>query len=129
MGNARGRFICLAMLKQMNRPLAALTNRTVAYIVYVSNELSYRRSAVNVPLSVLKTNPAKYFDLANTTSIIVTRRGKAIGSIAGKQSAKALAVEALIGSADFPSEYENPDFDPDYEAAREADYRSRGLVE
>jgi hypothetical protein len=83
---------------------------------------------MNVPLSVLKTNPAKYFDLANTTNIIVTRRGKAIGSIAGKKSAKVLAVEALIGSADFPSEYDDPNFDPDYELAREADYRARGLI-
>ena len=84
---------------------------------------------MNVSLSALKVNPAKYFDLANTTSIIITRRGKAIGSISGKQSAKVIAVEALIGSADFPSEYEDPNFDPDYELAREEDYRARGLVE
>ena len=84
---------------------------------------------MNISLSALKTNPAKYFDLANTTRIIVTRRGKVIGSITGKQSAKALAVEALIGTADFPSEYEDPNFDPDYELAREADYRARGLIE
>ena len=84
---------------------------------------------MNVSLSVFKANPAKYFALANTTSIIVTRRGKAIGSIAGKKSAKSLAVEALLGTADFPSEYEDPSFDPDYELAREADYRARGLIE
>lgn len=83
---------------------------------------------MTVPLSVLKTNPAKYFDLANKTNIIVTRRGKAIGSIAGKQSAKMLAVEALIGTADFPPEYDDPDFDPNYELAREADYKARGLI-
>ncbi|MDR0286767.1 MAG: hypothetical protein LBI03_03535 [Clostridiales bacterium] len=81
---------------------------------------------MNVSLSVLKSNPAKYFELANTTNIIVTRRGKAIGSIVGKQSAKALAVEALIESVDFPSEYDDPSFDPDYELARESDYRARG---
>jgi len=84
---------------------------------------------MNVSLSALKANPARYFDLANTTSIIITRRGKAIGSIAGKRSAKALAVEALIGTADFPSEYEDPNFDPDYELAREAYYRAKGLIE
>ena len=84
---------------------------------------------MNVSISALKANPAKYFDLANTTSVIVTRRGKTIGSISGKQSAKALAVEMLISSADLPSEYENPSFDPDYKLAREADYRARGLIE
>ena len=84
---------------------------------------------MNVSLSSLKANPAKYFDLANTTNIIVTRRGKAVGSIVGKKSAKALAVEALIGSADFPPEYDDPNYDPDYELDREADYKSRGLIE
>ncbi|MCL2698735.1 MAG: type II toxin-antitoxin system Phd/YefM family antitoxin [Defluviitaleaceae bacterium] len=84
---------------------------------------------MNVPLSALKTKPAKYFDLANTTNIIITRRGKAIGSIVGKRSAKILAIESLIGSADFPSEYEDPNFDPNYESAREADYKARGLIE
>jgi hypothetical protein len=84
---------------------------------------------MNVSLSVLKTNPAKYFDLANATNIIVTRRGKAIGSIVGAKSAKLLAVEALIGSADFPSEYDNSSVDPDYELARQADYEARGVVE
>ena len=84
---------------------------------------------MNISLSKLKANPTKYFDLANTASIIITRRGKAIGSIAGKQSAKALAVEALIGTADFPFEYEDPNYDPDYDLAREADYKARGLIE
>jgi antitoxin (DNA-binding transcriptional repressor) of toxin-antitoxin stability system len=84
---------------------------------------------MQVSLSLLKTNPAKYFHLANATNIIVTRRGKAIGSIVGAKSAKRLAVEALIGSADFSSEYDDPSFDPDYELAREVDYKERGLVE
>jgi hypothetical protein len=52
-----------------------------------------------------------------------------IGSISGEKPAKALAVEALIGSADFPSKYDDPNYDPDYEQAREADYRARGLIE
>jgi hypothetical protein len=84
---------------------------------------------MNVSLSALKANPAKYFDLANTINIIVTRRGKAIGSIAGKKSAKPLAVEALIGSADFPPEYDDAGYDPDYELARAADHKARGLIE
>jgi hypothetical protein len=82
-----------------------------------------------VSLSALKANPAKYFDLASTRNIIVTRRGKAIGSIVGKKPAKLLAIEALLGSGDFSAEYDDPNFDPDYEEAREADYKARGLIE
>ena len=84
---------------------------------------------MNISLSVLKTNPAKYFDLANKAHIVVTCRGKAIGSIVGKKSTKLLTVESLIGSADFSSEYNDPSFDPDYELARKADYKFRELVE
>ena len=80
---------------------------------------------MNVSLSALKTNPSKYFELANTSAIIVTRRGKAIGSITGKKSAKLLAVEALIGSADFLPECD----DPNYDIARNADYKATGLLE
>jgi hypothetical protein len=84
---------------------------------------------MNVPLSVFKTNPAKYFKLADTRVIIVTRNGKAIGRISGEELERASAVESLIGSADFPPEYDDPNFDPDYEQAREADYKARGLIE
>ena len=34
-----------------------------------------------IQLSELKTNPAKYFDLAKTCDIIVTRHGKRLGRI------------------------------------------------
>ena len=40
-----------------------------------------------------------------------------------------IEVEAFIGSADFPPEYDDPDFDPDYMIARDADYRAEGLIE
>jgi hypothetical protein len=83
---------------------------------------------MNVSLSSLKASPAKYFELANTVNIIVTRRGKPVGSIVGRKTAKALAVEALIGSADFPPEYDDPSYDKDYEFAREADYSAGGLI-
>jgi len=52
-----------------------------------------------------------------------------VGSIVGRKSAKALAAEALVGSAKFPPEYGDPSFDPDYGLAREADYKARGLIE
>ena len=47
-------------------------------------------------------------------------------SMTAEASAEASAVEKLLGSADFPPEYDDPDFDPDYALAREADYRARG---
>ena len=83
---------------------------------------------MNISLSILKANPAKYFEIANTTNVIVTRRGKAIGSISGEKSAKALAVEELIGSFKLPLEYDDPNYDPDYEILREEAYKERGLL-
>ena len=38
-------------------------------------------------------------------------------------------VESLIGSANFPPEYDDPNYDPEYELAREAAYRAKGLIE
>jgi hypothetical protein len=84
---------------------------------------------MDISLSVFKTNPAKYFDLADTTSITVTRRGKPIGSISGKKTAKLMAVEALFGSFKLPPEYDDPDYDPDYDLLREAAYKERGLLD
>ena len=34
---------------------------------------------MNIALSVLKENPAKYFELAKANDIIVTRRGQRLG--------------------------------------------------
>jgi len=84
---------------------------------------------MNVSLSVFKANPTKYFDLANEADIIVTRRGKAIGSIKGKKSTMMLAVEALIGSVKLPPEYDDPNYDPNYKLARVESYKVRGLIE
>ena len=87
---------------------------------------------MNVPLSTLKENPIKYFELAKTTDVIITRRGKRLGRIISEEKAavseKRRAIEALIGSAAFPPEYGDPSYDPDYETLREAAYRDRGLL-
>lgn len=40
-----------------------------------------------IQLSELKTNPAKYFDLAKTCDIIVTRHGKRLGRIIPEEKA------------------------------------------
>lgn len=87
---------------------------------------------MDVSLSTLKGNPAKYFELAKTTDIIITRRGKRIGRIVSEEKAaktdKQRAIEALIGSVPFPAEYDSPNYDPDYEGLREAAYRDKGLL-
>ena len=87
---------------------------------------------MNVPLSILKENPAKFFALARTADVIVTRRGERIGRIVSEEKAaradRQLAIEALIGSVPFPPEYNDPDYDPDYELLREAAYKDRGLL-
>jgi len=87
---------------------------------------------MNISLSTLKENPAKYFDLAKTADVIVTRRGERIGRIVSEEKAarsdKQRAIEALIGSVPFPSEYDDPNHDPDYELLREAAYKDRGML-
>lgn len=87
---------------------------------------------MDISLSTLKANPAKYFEIAKTDDVIVTRRGERIGRIVSEEKAaktdKQRAIEALIGSVPFPAEYNDPDYDPDYELLREAVYKDRGLL-
>ena len=87
---------------------------------------------MNISLSELKENPTKFFELAKTSEIVVTRHGKRLGRIISEESAvksdKKRAIEALIGSVSFPSEYDDPFYDADYELLREAAYKDRGLL-
>ena len=87
---------------------------------------------MNVSLSVFKENPAKYFEIAKTADVVVTKRGKRIGRIISEDKAvkseKQLAIEALIGSVSLTIEYDDPNYDHDYELLREAAYKDRGLL-
>lgn len=87
---------------------------------------------MNVSLSALKENPAKYFELAKISDVIVTKRGERIGRIVSEEKAaktdKQRAIEALVGSVPFPAEYSDPNYDPDYELLREAACKDRGLL-
>ena len=87
---------------------------------------------MNISLSTLKENPAKYFEIAKTTEVIVTKRGQRLGRIVSEEKAarsdKQWAIEALISSVPFPSEYDDPNYDPDYELLREAAYKGRELL-
>ena len=87
---------------------------------------------MNISLSTLKENPAKYFEIARITDVIVTKHGERIGRIVSEEKAaksdKQRAIEALIGSVTFPPEYDDPNYDPNYELLREAAYKDRGLL-
>jgi len=87
---------------------------------------------MDVSLSTLKENPARYFEIAQNTDVIVTKRGKRIGRIISEERAtktdKQRAIEALIGSVPFPPEYSDPNYDPDYDLLREEAYKEMGLL-
>ena len=87
---------------------------------------------MNISLSALKENPAKYFEIAKSADVIITRRGKRIGRIVSEEKAaksdRQRAIEALIGSVKLPPEYDDPNYDPNYELLREAAYKDRGLL-
>ncbi|GHV06869.1 hypothetical protein FACS1894217_06440 [Clostridia bacterium] len=92
---------------------------------------------MDIQLSTLKTNPAKYFDLAKSFDITVTRRGKILGRIISEEKAadyeKRKAFDELMAFSKLPSglpeEYRDPNYDPNYDLLREAAYRDRGLLE
>ncbi|MCL2046616.1 MAG: type II toxin-antitoxin system prevent-host-death family antitoxin [Oscillospiraceae bacterium] len=87
---------------------------------------------MNISLSQLKENPAKYFHLAKETDITVTKRGMPLGRIICEEKAAALekkaAIEALIGSVQLPNEYKDSNYDPDYEKLRDTAYKDRDLL-
>ena len=87
---------------------------------------------MNISLSALKENPAKYFELAKSVDIIVTKRGERLGRIISEEKAvkseRQMAVEALIGSVPFPPAYSDPNHDPDYNLLRDAAFKDRGLL-
>ncbi len=82
-----------------------------------------------IQLSKLKTNPAKYFDLAKTCEVIVTRHGQRLGRIVSEERAAELerlnAFDALMKYAkETPS---MPD-DTVYDADKEERLKKRGLL-
>ena len=45
-----------------------------------------------IQLSKLKTSPAKYFDIAKTCEVIVTRHGQRLGRIVSEENAAKLEI-------------------------------------
>ena len=87
---------------------------------------------MNISLYVFIKNPAKYFEIAKTTDVIVTKRGGRIGRIISEENTSRIeiqrAIEVLIGSVQLPPEYDDPNYDPNYELLRESAYKDRGLL-
>jgi len=42
---------------------------------------------MNITLSALKKNPAKYFEIAKTADVIITKHGERFGRIVGEEKA------------------------------------------
>lgn len=82
-----------------------------------------------IQLSELKTNPAKYFDLAKTCEIIVTRHGQRIGRIVSEENATRL--ERLNAFDELMQFVKSAPSVPDntvYNADTEERLKERGLL-
>jgi prevent-host-death family protein len=81
-----------------------------------------------IQLSELKANPAKYFDLAKTVDIVVTRHGKRLGRIISEEKAaktdKMQAFERLVDLVNQPSIPDDTVYDP----VKEERLRAKGLL-
>ncbi|MDR3296345.1 MAG: type II toxin-antitoxin system Phd/YefM family antitoxin [Clostridiales Family XIII bacterium] len=82
-----------------------------------------------VQLSELKTNPAKYFDLAKTFDVIVTRHGQRLGRVVCEEKAanaeRANAFDELMALVkETPSEPDAAAYDP----VKEERLCERGLL-
>jgi antitoxin (DNA-binding transcriptional repressor) of toxin-antitoxin stability system len=81
-----------------------------------------------IQLSELKANPAKYFDLAKTVDVVVTRHGQRIGRIVCEEKAaqteRQRAIEAFFDMVSSPS---CPD-DTVYDPIKEERLREKGLL-
>lgn len=82
-----------------------------------------------IQLSELKTNPAKYFDLAKTCEVIVTRHGQRLGRIIPEN--KAAEMERHNAFDDLMAYVRSAPSVPDnkvYDADKEERLKERGLL-
>ena len=84
---------------------------------------------MNITLSALKENPAKYFEIAKTAEVIVMRRGKRLCRIFCEEKAakteRQQAFDALMKCV--RSDQSAPDGKV-YDATKEERLRERGLL-
>ena len=82
-----------------------------------------------IQLSELKTNPAKYFDIAKTCEVIVTRYGQRIGRIVSEENAARLErLNAFDELMEFVRTTPSAPDDIVYDADTEERLKKRGLL-
>ncbi len=82
-----------------------------------------------IQLSELKANPAKYFDLAKTNDVIVTRHGQRLGRIVCEE--KAVKSDSLTAFDELMKLVKISPSIPDntvYDSAKEKRLREKGLL-
>ena len=85
---------------------------------------------MNVSLSALKENPAKYFELAKVVDVVVTRRGGRLGRIVCEE--KALKSERAIAFIELMELTKTTRSEPDesiYDPIKEERLREKGLLQ
>lgn len=84
---------------------------------------------MDISLSTLKENPAKYFELAKTTDVVVTRRGERLGRIVSEEKAAKLErMNAFDELMQFVRTMPSVPDDTVYDAEKEERLRERGLI-
>ncbi len=84
---------------------------------------------MDISLSTLKENPAKYFELAKTTDVVVTRRGERLGRIVSEEKAAKLErMNAFDELMQFVRTTPSVPDDTVYDAEKEERLRERGLI-
>jgi len=74
---------------------------------------------MQVALSELKINVGKYVDYSVKEDIYITRNGKRVAKIISLKRDRMEDMKSLFGIASLPSEYSDPDYDPNYDRLRD----------
>ncbi|MCL2755303.1 MAG: hypothetical protein FWD35_06285 [Oscillospiraceae bacterium] len=85
---------------------------------------------MNIQVSELKANPVKYFDIAKTVDVIVTRHGQRLGRIVCEE--RAAKLEKLGAFDELMQCFKTMPSMPDntvYDEHKETSLRERGLLE
>ena len=74
---------------------------------------------MQVSVSELKTNVGKFIDLADEQDVYITKNGKQVAKIVSTRRDRVAEMKSLFGIAKLPSEYDDPNYDPDYKKLRD----------
>lgn len=84
---------------------------------------------MHIQLSELKINPAKYFDLAKTTDVVVTKHGQRIGRIiCEKEAAELDRAKAFVELMELVKTTPSLPDDTVYDPIKEERLREKGLL-